>query len=146
MLLFPTKRRQNFFGMKQICLDLRAHYSHLIGYVDFGEQEIRFNYSGVAFNPDNAQALAEFENAVNSLSLVSREIEIPGHIPRPKAQQTVEEFKNQVQAQGYSHVWINLSAWGSAKIEISVLKRDEGILELLIPGLIQHCAAIFNNT
>ena len=82
VLVFPTKRRQDFFGIKQTCLELRAEYSHLIYYVDFSEHDVKFKYSSSASNPKYAKDVAEFEGAVESLSLITREREIMATIPR----------------------------------------------------------------
>lgn len=76
--------------MKETCLDLRSHFSQLVGYVEFGEQEIKFKFHPDAQNPARLQELAEFEMAVDSLELVTREIEIPAEVPRPKAEETVK--------------------------------------------------------
>jgi hypothetical protein len=60
--------------------------------------------------------------------LVTRLLELPTFVPRPRAIQLVEEFRKTLVKKGYTTVFLNLPQWGEAKIEVCVLKRDAPML------------------
>ena len=79
--------------MREICLDLRKNFSQFVAYVNFADHEISFTLSSSYENPENEDLVKEFNLALDSLNYVTKTIPIASQIPRPKAQELVESFR-----------------------------------------------------
>jgi hypothetical protein len=74
--------------------------------------------------------------------LVTRLLELPTFVPRPRAIQLVEEFRKTLVKKGFTSVFLNLPQWGEAKIEVCMLERDAPILlREVLESLGKHLSA-----
>ena len=119
-------------------MNLKNEFAHLVSYVHFDFNEIRFKLNSSRISdPLYAENFVALDEAIESLSLVTRFHELPPHVPRPRAQSMVAEFAKKVHVQGYTNVSIQLPSWGKLQVEVSVLKRDEAVLDVILPALVQ---------
>lgn len=78
-------------------MNLRSTFAHLVSYVDFNINEIRFRLiSARLSNPTYASEVIALDEAIESLSVVTRIHELPQHVPRPRAQSLVADFEKKI--------------------------------------------------
>ena len=84
------------------------------------------------------------DEAIEGLKIINCALQIPSHVPRPRAQTLVTDFTKKIHNQGYTNVFVQLPPSGQLQIEVVALKRDEASLNLIQEALILHFQQAFD--
>jgi len=90
---FPTKLKQDFFGIASICEQFKQHYSNLVADYKIDENGLTFRFDLKSFQMAcNQQQVEMLMQDIDSLHLITSVVNMPRAVA-PQAEQIVAAFK-----------------------------------------------------